>query len=173
MKQTLTTIIILSLTGTVLGLILFQIGTTAVFGYSFMMISLILGQIAGICLFLMESRIFRTLYFRLILIGISLFIIGTLFRIQHWVGTSVIILISFLIISVTYIFRFIAKKPKSIVDFIKVIWITLALLSYYFRLRHWYFADLLMYISISTFWVGLLIWLYNDYKSKRIEELSN
>jgi hypothetical protein len=170
MKQTLRTIIKFSIILAILGLILFLIMPNSAFGYSLMMISLILGQITGVTIFLIESKIYKTRFFRFIQIGIVSFIVGTLFRIQHWVGTSIIILISFLLIGLTYISWFISKKLKSFIDFIKVVWLILALIAYYFKIKHWYFADLLMYISFGVLWAGMLFDLYTEYKSKQIEK---
>ena len=96
--------------------------------------------------------------------GASVVLMGALFKIQHWPGSSIIYLCSILIVTITYSLRFILKEKKTIIDYTKVFWIVFAYLGFYFKIKHWILQDLFLYISIAIFWIGLLYLLYSDYK---------
>jgi hypothetical protein len=165
--MTLKTIIKFSFIGVIIGLIIFLIKPVRNFGLNFMLIALWLGQLTGLILYLSKSNIFKSVFFKIIIIGIAVFIIGVLFKIQHWVGSSIIILSSLVIIFLTYLVRFLSKSNKLLVDYVKVIWLLFAFSAYYFRIMHWHFADFLLYSSYTILWLGLLNDIYFDYHTQK------
>jgi hypothetical protein len=166
------TIVKYSLLGVLISLALIISKSFRQFGMTFISISLFTGQLAGLALYIMESQIFTTKFFRFILLGIAVFLIGVLFKIQHWSYSSTFTICAILIISITYLLRFILKKNKTLIDFIKAIWLILVLFGYLFYTMHWYGSTILIYSAYGVFWVGLLQMLTKDIKLKR-ERIEN
>jgi len=151
MNQTSISVIKYCLIGAILGFICFLIKPLRSFGFSFLFFTLWFGQLIGLLSYLVESKIYKTLYFKIILIGITVFMIGILIKLQHWNGSSFVMLCSFIIISTSYLMRFLAKINRTINDFIKVFWLLFVFLACYFEIMHWILADLFIYISFAIF----------------------
>lgn len=133
------------------------------FGFSLIMVSLLVGQLAGLIGYLIKTDIYRTIYFKIIISGTILIIFGSVFKIQHWTGFSTFYLFGLLIITITYFIRFLLKRKKSITDYTKILWLFFNNLSFFFKLNHWILQDLFFFIALGIFWIGLLFQLYIDY----------
>jgi hypothetical protein len=163
MKKTLTTLILMSLFGSLVGGLFFFIKPLKDFGISYTWIALSLGQITGLILIFFDSKIHRSRYFRFIILGVIILFIGISFRKSHWPFGRTIVLFGLITILITYLLRFINKKRKNFMDFIKVIWLTTMLTGYYFKISHWPYGDLIDYISIGVFWIGLIYILFLEF----------
>lgn len=78
----------------------------------------------------------KTVYFRIICFCIGFYILGALFKIMHWQGSSIIISVSLLSVAITYVIRFIKKNPKTVLDIFKMIWVILIAVESILRLEH-------------------------------------
>lgn len=101
-----------------------------------------------------------TVYYRIIMGLISIAILGTLFKIQHWELSLPILAIGLLGIPVTYAIRFIHKKQKNLLSWLKFTWVLLyfvlnfiaimGVLPYYFNR----FSMLILIAAFFVFWFG-------------------
>jgi hypothetical protein len=133
------------------------------FGYSFFLIILSFGQICGLILFLLESDIYKTSFFKFIIIGLIIYLFGVVFKISHWPYSRFLFLVGLVIILVCYFLRFFYKKIKVFLDYIKMIWLLFFSVGTYFSINHWPYGDMIGFISSGIFWIGLFYILY-DYK---------
>lgn len=90
----------------------------------------ILLTVAGLALnifwiFLMSktSKYWKTIYGRLTLLLIAVTIVGLLFKLQHWPSAALLMFIGLAGIMVVYLFRFLAKSSKNLVDILKMLWL--------------------------------------------------
>lgn len=83
-----------------------------------------------------DSRLFKTIYGKGLLAGAALFIVGLLFEIQHWYGANIILRIAVAALLMTYLVRFIYKKKKGLLDWLKVVWFELELAFAFISVEH-------------------------------------
>ncbi|MDR1678208.1 MAG: hypothetical protein LBR81_00290 [Prevotellaceae bacterium] len=82
-----------------------------------------------IYIMVIDSHLMQTIYGRILRIIIAIFIVGILFKVQHWPGAAIILSISVSALLITYLVRFITKKEKKLLDWLKVIWLSLYFIS--------------------------------------------
>jgi len=84
--------------------------------YSF---SFIIGFIIPAYMMVSDSKILKTIYGKIMLIGSGIFFSGTRFNIQHYPCANIIMLvITFVafVLMITYFIRFIKKETKHLLD---------------------------------------------------------
>lgn len=121
---TLSGIFILMLTNFESGTLLFSTGLSIV-------------NLLGFILILKNSTLRKTIYFNIISILISITIIGAMFKIMHWPGSSVLLMVALLGIVIVYIVRFINKPKKETLDILKLAWVITTNLSSLSVSLHW------------------------------------
>jgi hypothetical protein len=163
--ETFKKIILFAFLGVILGFILYSVKSIREIGYPMIIISLLIGQVTGLFLFLLDSEIHRTKYFKFLVFGFIIFLIGSIFKVQHWSKSTLLISFGLIIVLVTYLLRFINKKNKKFLDYIKIIWMATVFVGFLFKIIHWLYGDLFISISSVVFWIGLLYILY-DFKFK-------
>jgi len=78
----------------------------------------------GLLLILKHSKlIYETKFIRIIYFLLGIQVIGTIIKIQHYPGSRIFYMISSLGFIVTYLYRYIKKENKILLDNIKVIWV--------------------------------------------------
>ncbi len=167
---TLKTIILYLFIGLITGFVLFLIDPLKDFGYSVIMVALLLGQLNGLFLYFIESDIYRTIYFRLLIFGLLIFILGVVFKLQHWPKNNLILSTGAGFIVVIYFIRFLNKAKKRFLDYIKFFWLFMVVTGFIFKLYHWHYGDIIMNASIGVFWLGLLYTLY-EHKRDAIKKV--
>ncbi len=128
--------------------------TWNVYGIIFFIVELVCLE-----LILKESTIFLTIYFRLISISISFYLVGALFKILHWEGGDMLLLLSLSGVVVIYCIRTINKRKKILLDFVKCGWVLFAAATTIFRLFHWPYAELSGYITVALFIAMFILFL--------------
>ncbi|MCF8296312.1 MAG: hypothetical protein K9J13_02105 [Saprospiraceae bacterium] len=92
-----------------------------------------------------------------LLISIGILLIGILFKIQHYPYADWIVSIAFTSISVLYIFRFVNKKKKTLLNILKLVLVVSWSINGIFTLLHLPFGYIFGLISsvsfIAWFWL--------------------
>jgi hypothetical protein len=125
--------------------------------------------------FLALGRIFykgsfkNTVWCRIGYFGFAILIAGMIFKLQHWPGQYVFILIGCSITGIVYVIHFIKKRVKAVLDWEKVLYVITLMVTITFRMLHYGYNEvmswLLLIASIS------LIATFYFYELKRIEEV--
>lgn len=110
-------------------------------------------------LILKESTIFHTVYFRLIYVCVSVYLIGATFKIMHWFGGDEILLISISGIALVYLVRTIYKRTHILLDYIKCAWVMCAALSSLIHLFHWPYGEITGYFTLGLFVLMFILFL--------------
>jgi hypothetical protein len=97
-----------------------------------------------------------TLPLRLALI---LLIIGALFKIMHWPYSSILMFIAGVSLTVLYTIRFLNKKTKSRLDYIKLALVLLWLISYFLKVFHLFKHRYILDIGVAILFI---YWFLND-----------
>lgn len=165
----------------VITLILLAIGATfKIFHWPGASILLILGFLLMVSVFFpatmwvlrKETKFKGKTFFAVIsYVAFALFMVGVLFKVQHWSGASILLLLGSAMVIVIIIPYLLYQKVKSqsdkklktiyIVGFISLI---IYLLGFMFKIQHWPGAAILLILgSISLTSVFLPIFTYNKY----------
>ncbi len=157
-------------------LILILIGISGIllswFTHTWEVITMVIFIAQLVCLELMlkESTIFLTVYFRLISICISIYIVGALLKILHWEGGDLLLLISLAGIALVYMLRTITKKGIQFLDILKAAWVAVACANTIFRIFHWQYAELLAYLNLGLF-IAMFVFFLITPEQTRKEDL--
>lgn len=92
-------------------------------GGLFLSLGLSFVNLFGLILLLRNSSLTKTIYIRIISILIAIIIIGAMFKIMHWPGSSIMLSIGLMGIPSVYSFRFIKKPVKQLLDILKLAWV--------------------------------------------------
>lgn len=78
----------------------------------------------GLMFILKHSKlIYESKYMRIIYLLLCIQIIGVIFKIQHYPGSKIFFMINSFGLIVLYLYRYIKKENKSVLDSIKLIWV--------------------------------------------------
>jgi hypothetical protein len=130
---------------------------------------LLTGQLLGLIMLILNGSIMNTIYWKIIQFCLGIAIIGVLFKIQHWVGSNIIITISFISIVITYAIRFINKPHKGHLDILKVLYVTAAYTCSLLIFQHLIPKDF-MTIAHGLFWITLIDFVVTGYNKKTLFE---
>jgi hypothetical protein len=134
--------------------------TDSIFGMTnWVSVIILIIQFVALDLIFRESSLFTTNYFRLIQICISIYIIGLLFKIMHWQGSDILLIIPAAGIAIIYIVRTFNKKDYVALDFAKCAWVISMCFSGIAQVLHLPFADAGAYINLGLFVLMLLLFL--------------
>lgn len=81
-------------------------------------------------------------------IGISLVIMGSLFKIQHWPNATLLILLGCLMVSMFYTFHFIRKTRKGLFDFLKFFYVLILAALIPATLSHYQYTIAITWIQV-------------------------
>ncbi len=84
-------------------------------------------------------------------IFIFIFLVGMLFKILHWEGADLLLMIGLIGIPVVYLIHFLRKKNKGITDYLKAVWLGVFSTGLLFTILHWPYANLLIQIQAILF----------------------
>ncbi len=127
-------------------------------------------QLTVLEMLLRESDIFRTVYFRLIQICISIYIIGALCRIMHWQGADLLLSISLFSVAGIYFLRMINKSSIRFIDISKWLWVTAACLSAVFNILHKSYALLFGWANLVLFILMFILFIIAPSAEKSEEQ---
>lgn len=166
-NKMLTGIVLISLVGIFAGLAFTFILATKSEGQIALDFFLTVGQASGILLLLRNGTILTTIYLKIICLLFCFVITGTMIKIMHWKFADIILLASLVSIAITYLIRFILKKKKSILDFLKVFWVTVAFISSALFLIHFISKEML-YLGNVFLWVAIIYQLVLSIRQKMV-----
>ena len=104
-----------------------------------------------------------------ILIGIALFILYALWRLQHWPGQGILLYTSLGLILVFYPLRFWFKPVKKVEDYIKLLLVISFVVSRYLQLMHLPGA----FTASIVFAMSFVLWFINDLFQIRWSRIKN
>ena len=90
-------------------------------------------------------------------LSIVIVIIGALFKIMHWLGSNYLLLIGLVLIGIFYTLRFLNKKPKLKLDYIKLFLVLLWLTNYFIKVFHLYKVPLIIEIVLAIIFIWWFI----------------
>ena len=117
-----------------------------------------IGRIAGLILILSKGTLIKTKsYYKLILIFIGFTVLGVMIKIMHWPNGNLILLFGLSCTLLIYDLHFYKKPTKNLLDYIKLIWLTLFICAAIFTIQHYPFGNELKNIEGILF---LIMFLY-------------
>jgi hypothetical protein len=138
-------------------------------GYSIFEYGIGFTQFLGMILVLLNGTIIGTIYFKIIeFLTVSIFA-GAAFKIMHWPGSSIILLVSLFGVVITYLIRFINKKEKGHLDILKLLWVLSAYIGGAMLFQHWVPTEFL-YITQGLLCLTIIDYIIIGIKSKTLLE---
>ena len=136
-----------------------------VYGIIFIIVELVCLE-----LILRESTLFLTIYFRLISVCVSVYLVGALFKILHWEGGDLLLLFSLSGVAVIYLIRTINKRKLIVLDFVKCAWVIAACANTIIRLLHWPYSVISGYATVALF-IAMFILFFLSPNQPRQEDI--
>jgi asparagine N-glycosylation enzyme membrane subunit Stt3 len=93
-------------------------------------------------------------------VALAIFLAGTLFKIMHWPGSNVLIVVAAGLVAILYTIRFASKKDKNATAIVKFTWVLVASFSYPAKILHW---PSLKYLHLIVS-IGAIYWLYEEWQ---------
>jgi hypothetical protein len=110
-----------------------------------------------------------TVWCRISYFGFAILITGTLFTLQHWPGQYVFILMGCSIIGIAYFIHFIKKRIKTVLDWEKVFYVIIVMVTMIFRMLHYGYNEELSWLLLIA---GIsLIATFYFYELKTVEKV--
>lgn len=123
-------------------------------------------QLVALDVILRESNFFITNYYRIVMVCLSIYIVGTLFKIMHWFGADQLLIVATAGVVITYITRTINKTKINILDIVKCGWVVSVCFTSIARLLHLQYAIFGSYINLSLFALMLLLFFLAPVKEQ-------
>lgn len=159
--------IIIFLLVSITGLFLIEFSLQKKLGETLNTIGLSFAQLIGLIMLVTNGTILTTKIFRTIQVGIGFLIIGAMFKIMHWPGASIILLVSMFTIAITYLVRFIYKKNKNRLDVLKLLWVLFSYIGGFLILMHIIPSE---YSNIAhvILWLAIIDFVITGIKNKTL-----
>lgn len=114
-------------------------------------------NLLGLILLIKNGSILKTIYFKIISLFITIVIFGAMFKIMHWPGATILLMIGLIGIPIVYIFRFINKPAKAPLDVLKLLWVVISYTTTLAVVMHWlprevtYIPNIIMLATVIYF----------------------
>jgi hypothetical protein len=118
----------------------------------------------SILLMFQKGTFNKSLWKRPALISIGLLFIGFLFKFKDWAGWEIIILVSCLIVLLSYVMHFIKKKKKILLDYSKVLFVLSAFILSLFLSFHLHYLVSICCIILQLNLI--IVFYYHLYRQK-------
>jgi hypothetical protein len=99
------------------------------------------------------------LFYIVAMLGISILLIGVLFKIMHWPGANEALIVAFALIFISYALHFIKKPTKALNDWGKLVFLATYIVGVLFEFMHLPFGDLFSIASLFIFIVLVLLFI--------------
>lgn len=119
---------------------------------------------SGIALLFKNGGFIRSNYLRFLSISIGVLIIAALLKILHIPISNTFLILGFSSMLVVYIVWFINRPERKIIDILKVLWLASFLGGMLFRILHYPYVELLMYIDLGLFILILVLFITSNFK---------
>lgn len=124
-------------------------------------LSVAIVQLAAVYFIIRSGTLLTTRpYAQIVSMLIALLLVGMLFKILHWEGANLLLMISLLSFPLLYTVRFILKSTHNLLDIAKFLWVLAAFASILFNISHWKYGDELAGIQHALFWAMALAFFY-------------
>lgn len=117
----------------------------------------------------------NTVWCRIGYFGFTILITGMLFTLQHWPGQYIFILIGCSIIGIVYVIHFIKKRIKAVLDWEKVLYVIILMVTMTFRMLHYKYNEELSWLLFIAGIVLIATFYFHELKNveKGIDELDH
>lgn len=132
-------------------------------------IGLWVSELAGFFMLLLNGTFIKTKYFRILKGVIAIIIIGALFKIMHWEYNSLIMIIGFIGIILTYFFSFLNKPIKNRLDYLKLFWVIVAYTNGILTYLH-VIGDEYQILSSSLMWLAIIDYMKTERGKRKLFE---
>ena len=132
-------------------------------------IGLWISELAGFFMLLLNGTFIKTKYFRILKGVIAIIIIGALFKIMHWEYNSLIMIIGFIGIILTYFFSFLNKPIKNRLDYLKLFWVIVAYTNGILTYLH-VIGDEYQILSSSLMWLAIIDYMKTERGKRKLFE---
>ena len=92
-------------------------------------LGLLTSGLLGLAMLIRNGTLTKTIYFRYIMFCFAIIIVGALFKIMHWPGGAICLMVGFIGIAVIYTIRFIKKPTKNQLDIMKWVYVVTAYIT--------------------------------------------
>lgn len=111
----------------------------------------------------------NTAWCRIGYIGFAVLIIGMLFTLQHWPNGRALIVTGSSIIGVAYAIHFIKKQVKEVLDWEKVLYVMISMLTIVFRILHYGYNEELSWLVLTSGIILIATFYFQELKNKEKE----
>lgn len=138
-----------------IGLLLFYFEINEEGGEMLFQVGLGVGQLLGFTLLYHHWSLGSSIYWRLIKGAVGVLIIGILFKIQHWPGANLMLVVSCSLILVFYFLHFLNKKARGHLEVMKLLWVSTTIVVAVLRYNHLIVYEF-NYLPLAIFWLTIL-----------------
>ncbi len=132
-----------------------------------------LGTTAALIILLKEGVFIKSkLFLSFTILFILATTIGLLFKILHWAGADLLLLIGLTGIPFVYTIHFLLKKNKNLPDYLKVIWILLLSMGLMFTILHWQYGNLVLQAQAILFLIQYAVFVIRSIKIDRMNKIA-
>ncbi|MCW3127014.1 MAG: hypothetical protein JWO03_2672 [Bacteroidetes bacterium] len=129
-------------------------------GHPLMMVFLVI-KLAVIWMMIQDGTLLKSkVYTVLLFLYVPILAVGSLFKINHWPFSDVLLLLGFSAILIFYTVRFILKKQKQFFDILKWCWVTLTCVGAPFKIFHWPYGGVLWLVAMLLLFILMCYYLY-------------
>ncbi len=115
-------------------------------------------------LIIKNSNFHKSKFHRFFLLGISVLLIGALFKILHLSYSKEVMLIAFAFFLMSYFLYFLKKKNKNILDSFKLLYVTSLIIFKVIDINHYLYYDEVWIINFFST-IPIIILIYLKYKN--------
>jgi len=130
------------------------------FNYAFKTLGTI-GQLTGLAIILSTLQYKKLVRNKLIISGLALGSTAILFKLVHWQGSIVLLLLSAVFLIAAAIQRLIRKQSKTLIHYLKVIWFTLFIAGAVLKLNHYPGAYETLLTASLVLWLVIINYCYH------------
>ena len=125
-----------------------------------------IGKIGGIVLLLSKGTFIknRTLG-SWVSLCFAVIIVGALFKIMHWQSASVLLVVGLLGVPLFYAIHFYQKKTKTLLDILKLLWLTSISISKIIAFLHLPYRNQVSLLEIVLFLIMFAFFVYEQRKN--------
>lgn len=119
---------------------------------------------AGLALLLKNGGFVYSKYIRFLNISFAVFILAILFKIQHWPGAGILLIVFPFAVTTIYTLWFIGKENKQLLDILKLFWVPVYLASVIVKMLHFPYAFELNLAQFILFIAMLALLISKNYQ---------
>lgn len=130
---------------------------------------LVLAEIAALIAMARNGKFIHTIYYKLFRFVVVLIVIGVLLKILHYTGANEVLLLSLLTAAGLYLFHFLLKKEKKLLDVLKMLTALVYFAHVSMAITHIIPTEVaydLGFISHGFFWITFAVFVVTGLKKQ-------